>query len=232
MKKQGSITFYPDTHKYVDDKGNTYTSVTTFIKKYKLEFDADTISRKEAVKRLGKGAALEDIVLEQYKVLLSWKIKGTLASERGTLIHELEENRLKSSNFTFGSKVFPYSESLIVGHATPELIVHSNVFLLAGMVDLILYDVDGLIIIDYKTNQEIKVSNKWQSLLGEFSDLDDCEYEIYSLQLSLYKLLLEREYRVPVKGMYLYHLNGSTVNSIISVKDYSVRLGKVLGVAA
>jgi hypothetical protein len=229
IKKQGSVTFYPDTHKYVDDDGGVYTSVTTFIKKYKPEFDADMISRREAVKRLGLGAALEAIVMEQYRVLLSWKIKGTLASERGTRIHELEETRLKGGNFVLGGNVFPYSESLIVGHAVPELIVYDRQLLLSGMVDLIVYDDNGLTIIDYKTNESIKTSNKWQRLLGAFSDLDDCEYEIYSLQLSLYKLLLERQYGVPVKGMMLYHLNGSTVNSLINTKDYSLRLKELLG---
>ena len=50
-----------------------------------------------------------------------------------------------------------------------------------------------LSIFDYKTNKEIKIDNpRGDTLLAPFTHLQDCELVKYSLQIWLYKLIIER----------------------------------------
>jgi hypothetical protein len=74
-----------------------------------------------------------------------------------------------------------FSEVLI----RAELIVgDSNV---AGQVDLPVISR----IIDYKTDKKIEKSNRWQKFKYPLNHLDQCNYNKYALQLSLYKYMLE-----------------------------------------
>jgi len=76
----------------------------------------------------------------------------------------------------------------------PELIVHDEELGLAGTIDLVVETPDGLVLIDWKTNKKITTkgyNNK--KALEPIEDLDDCHLVKYSLQLSLYAYMLERQ---------------------------------------
>lgn len=61
------------------------------------------------------------------------------------------------------------------------------------------------ILIDWKTNKKIKMNNRWQKLLAPLNYLDDCEYINYSLQLSIYKYMIEKQ-GIEVSNMYIFHI--------------------------
>lgn len=53
---------------------------------------------------------------------------------------------------------------------------------------------NSLIIVDYKSNKEIKFKPyKGQKMTGVLSHLDDCNYIHYSLQLNGYQYILEKK---------------------------------------
>ena len=65
---------------------------------------------------------------------------------------------------------------------------------ITGMIDQLFYNEKSqkLEIWDWKTNKAIKENNKWQQFKEPLSHLDVCELNTYSLQLSFYKLIVER----------------------------------------
>ncbi|MBQ7276215.1 MAG: PD-(D/E)XK nuclease family protein, partial [Bacilli bacterium] len=77
-----------------------------------------------------------------------------------------------------------------------EQIVGSRDYDVAGSIDFLAYSkkLDAIIIIDYKTNKEIKFkSYKDQKMLYPLNNVPDCNYYHYCLQLATYKCILEHE---------------------------------------
>lgn len=81
---------------------------------------------------------------------------------------------------------------------------------IAGSIDLVLVNENGEIIIcDWKRSKEIKFKG-WEDRNGNrkkgfgiFSHLDDCNFIHYTLQLNIYRHLLELHYGKKVIGLYL-----------------------------
>lgn len=115
------VRFIPDGHKYENEKGERYISVTTLIGKYKAPFDSEYWSLYKAIKlvleRAGTWVAYKkkcggwDKVVEYYKshshpkdheiqevkkrFLHNWSATGQVAREVGTDYHQLMENELE-----------------------------------------------------------------------------------------------------------------------------------------
>lgn len=52
------------------------------------------------------------------------------------------------------------------------------------------------------SGQPVRI-NQWQKGVGQLSDIDDTSYNRYSLQQSLYKYIIEKNYGLKVSKMYL-----------------------------
>lgn len=82
-----------------------------------------------------------------------------------------------------------------------------------SMIDLLAYDIvkDCLVILDYKTDKRFnKTSPFGNKFLEPISHLDDCEFNKYSLQLSLYKYIIEKNSNLKIEDMYvvwMFHKN-------------------------
>jgi len=99
MNNSPIIYFDERLHKYTDDRGNTYTSVTTIISKYYEEFDTDGVSK--ACERIGKNPAHPKYSI--YKGMTAemiknkWgKIKDT-ALDNGNKKHDYLEDTIKKA---------------------------------------------------------------------------------------------------------------------------------------
>lgn len=67
---------------------------------------------------------------------------------------------------------------------------------------------NGLIMCDWKRSKEIKTSNKWQKgthLLT--AKMEDCNLNHYSLQLTIYKQILEQYYGFKITGAFIVVLH-------------------------
>jgi hypothetical protein len=72
-----------------------------------------------------------------------------------------------------------------------ELLLYSDLYKIAGTADLIIEHNDYEFSVgDFKTNKKIDFCNQWgQRMLDPISHLSDCNYNLYTLQLSLYAYL-------------------------------------------
>lgn len=119
MEKQIKLTFEPVAHKYTDDTGLEYTSVTTVIGKYKEPFNQKYWGMYTALRDSGFGVRpskdLKTIVVNgtyrtldslyknpinshEVTVMLSkWKHLTDIACERGNKIHDYLEDTINKS---------------------------------------------------------------------------------------------------------------------------------------
>ena len=79
---------------------------------------------------------------------------------------------------------------------------------LAGSIDMIYKKPDGtLAIYDWKRAKEIKFENRYQKMTGPLNHLPDTNYWHYSLQLNIYRRILEELYHVTVSELALVVLH-------------------------
>jgi ATP-dependent exoDNAse (exonuclease V) beta subunit len=84
---------------------------------------------------------------------------------------------------------------------------------LAGSIDMIYLKPDGtLAIYDWKRAKEMKYENSFQSGLPPLDHLPDTNYWHYSLQLNIYRRILEEFYGVVVSELALVVLHPNNDN--------------------
>jgi len=182
-------------HTYtIKETGQVLTSVTTFIKQFFPVFDTDAISKKTAKKR---GVDVDGLKAE-------WKQMGEDASAQGDMVHRYAEYLMNIYIAFDGPENDPRFKQVKIAckilkskfhFAFAEKIIFSPDLGLAGMIDLWMVDVfkDRIILIDWKTNKELKDINAYQSGLPPIEHLDDCNYNCFALQLSLYQYIMIHE---------------------------------------
>jgi ATP-dependent exoDNAse (exonuclease V) beta subunit len=216
-----TCVFDPVKHTYILSDGVSLPSATTYAKKFFKEFDSLKISEAYARKNN----------LNQQDVLDMWEAKRNKSAEFGTKCHKYAEDCIDlykihkaencflepSNNHEIGIRD-KLSEIVnnydIVGQ---ELILFSREMHLAGTADLLLSDKDTLYICDWKTNEEIKTSNKYQKALDCLYTYDDCEYTKYMLQLNLYLKMIQTEKYFENFNKYklvLFHVQDKVVKEI------------------
>lgn len=113
-----------------------------------------------------------------------------------------------------------------------ELVVYDLDWEIAGMLDILFWNVkkQAIQIWDWKTNKEFEMKNDFKKkLLHPFIKHDACHFEIYSLQLSTYKAIIEKNVNVKIDGLFVVHLNEKNDNyKVIECKDYSDSMGRFL----
>ena len=212
--KDGRVVFYEDTHSYYLDGETKLTSITQYISRFKAPFDSDLIAGKYAKKH---GLVKEDVLKE-------WKDKGEESCKVGTFVHSIFEDYINEKPLITNSEYPKCQIALLIidelfksKRLTPvetELIVYNSEY--AGQIDCIAKNDKGeYFILDWKTNKEIKMSNKWQTMLGKYQNLDDCSFNHYSIQLDCYKNMC-KEY--DIKGCYIVHLDNDSYE-LIETRD-------------
>lgn len=204
MKFSNDVALEPISHKYYDKDGNEYLSVSKFISQFTPQFDKERISASYAAKNN----------LSQKEVLDLWDAKAKAAIDHGNQIHNAleryekttvilpEDLHLKPMILSVASEYSHYHRIY------QEQCIFDKDHLIAGTSDKILqvtssnksvFDID-----DYKTNlskgiQFYSEYNKY--LLGPLSHLQDCNYNKYSIQLSIYAYMLEKTYGVRIRSL-------------------------------
>ena len=191
------ITFSANDHRYTDDRGFTYDSVTRVVSDLFPPFDATGISERKAAR---EGVNAESLREE-------WKAKGDAACVFGTRVHETAEDSLlsraprhKPNNpreraafklaWDAGQMILSRSASV-----HPEAIIFDPESLTAGTVDLLATrrDSTGLVLGDWKTCVHIDSENKYGGrALAPFEHLHDCHLVRYGLQLGIYEYILRK----------------------------------------
>lgn len=226
------ITFDEDRHKYFAPDGRELLSVTTLIARYlKPIFDRETKAQGTALKR---GIAVEEVLKE-------WDEKRTRSQVKGDRVHAFINNHIAAApdttdpflNLNAHRTLLPEERAFTrywdLAAPTMGEVVHTEFILgdlelgIAGTVDcIVLSPATGKRHIwDWKTGS-FNLTNKWDNCLAPFSELNASELVTYSMQVSLYRLMLERSGIPNVGESYLLHLSSDglyTVHKALDLRD-------------
>jgi len=218
FKPNNQITLNESDHKYIlhGSEHINFTSVTTCISQFFEGFDKIKIATKLKQK------------IPKYRNLTIDDIIGSWdqAAQFGTDVHkEIEDyiNQNKTPSIDRSLLGINWLNSYLIKSdfdLFPETIIFCEELKIAGTIDLLLYDKINNIysIIDWKTSKKIdtvgynnKTGNK-----PETKDLLDTNFNHYSLQLSLYRYLLEKIYSIKIYDQIIVHLTESSVHSYLT----------------
>jgi ATP-dependent exoDNAse (exonuclease V) beta subunit len=216
-EKDDNIKFYEKGHKYevLTDKKAKYTSVTTFVHSHFPKFDANAvIASMMDSKGWGPDHKYWGQTPEQIKA--GWIKNGTTVSVAGTNLHYKIECFMNNPDLLHGythkdlyenyhnndndKKEWHYFLLFIIDNPNlkpyrTEWKVYNEDWKITGTIDMVYENEDGtLSIYDWKRSNDIsqKVSpfNKF-SITPGLKNIPDTNYWHYTLQLNLYKAILE-----------------------------------------
>ena len=229
------VTYYDEPHKYYY-KDQQLTSVTTLIHRYEEEFDEEFWSEKKS----------REWNVPQDEVKYGWKFINERATTKGSIIHDYAENLFLNKVFPYPKldvenrfsydavwdeyvitkkhvdEFYKLVHNILIPIRT-ELIVYDLEYLIGGMVDLLFYNKKSrdFEIWDWKTNKEFTFENeRGDNLTGKLYMLEDCDLEKYSLQLSSYKYIIEKNTGIKLGQSHLVWLSYLNENyEVIKAKD-------------
>lgn len=213
LKVFDRITFYDDTHSYkIDSEPAAKVSVTGLVNTVKEPFDEDKWSKikarefgctPEEVKLVWKknnqmatyqGSTLHNYIDNYYQNKVKPYNRVLAESILGQTLHEMMYKNLKAlvkqfNNFYTDTSeyILPVKNEFVVGDLGDTRI--------CGMLDMLAYNTltENFEIYDFKTNKRFSEKSEYESkLLPPVNHLDECEFNIYSLQLSLYKMFIQK----------------------------------------
>lgn len=222
LAKFNHIKYHDEPHKYYIGE-QELVSGTTFIGLFKEKFDSVGMAKKTAKK---KGVSVEEVLSE-------WDFKGDFSRTKGTLLHNFAENywfnKVFPVDFTtyderFGDglmkeryeecrrmflEFYEDAKDALIPIAA-EFVIGDAEIGIGGMVDKLFWNqkMGELQIWDYKTNKEINTFSKYRKrMLFPINFLHECEYNTYSIQLSLYKYIIEKNTNLKIGRCYLVHIH-------------------------
>lgn len=195
------VTLEPISHKYFDNDGYEYLSVSKLLGMFKEHFDEDKMSWLSAGKQLktelNRTPTAQEQQLRQQALKIAWKKKNLESVTIGTEIHNEIETYLKTGivnpRWTFVPGMCQQYFS-IYKDVRPETALYSKKYFVAGTSDLPGLRGSVVDIWDYKTNASKGIlysSDYGKRMLGCLSHLEECSYNTYAIQLSVYAYMLE-----------------------------------------
>jgi len=238
LNKFNHIVFKDSNHTYMLN-GKQLTSVTTFIGKFKKPFEKEFWSYKKA----------EQEGVTQQEILDKWDSISLRACNKGSKFHAFAENYINNKvlpniiyDFDIDMKAYDKIESHFLKFyedskenlipISSELCVGSSRLGICGMVDQLYYSktLESLVIFDWKTNKKIEYKSKFKNkMLEPISHLPECEFTTYSLQLSLYKYIIELETKLDIKKCFIVWFNEKNDSyKLIECADYKKEIVNML----
>lgn len=220
-ERDAFITFDEGPHIYtIKDDPHPYTSVTTWNHSHFDHFDANTIIDNMMRSKNWKtnkyyGKTKQDI-------LQLWEQNRDEAAQAGTRLHfdiECYYNMCPptTENDSIEYKYFmKFAEDYkhLKPYRTEWMIWHEDIKI-AGSIDMVFEEEDGtLLIYDWKRSKEIVKTSGFNKYAQTecINHLPDTNYWHYSLQLNVYKRILEDKYNKTIGGLYLICLHPNNKN--------------------
>jgi len=213
------IVFDEPSHTYtVNGTHDGYISVTKFLHCFFPHFDPIKIIRKMRAGANWKSSKYYGRTDQE--IMDEWNENGRQASEAGTKMHLAIEQFLNDAEYLIPADVkvtpewryFQKFWSDFGGDLEPyrmEWEVWVEEIKLAGSIDGVFRrKSDGkFLIYDWKRSKEIKSDNPFGSGLPPVEHLPDTNYWHYTLQLNVYRWVLETYYGLDIAEMYLVILH-------------------------
>ena len=192
--------------------------VTSLVKSFFEEFNGPEVASKMCcdVDSLAiDPRAIEEIVIE-------WEARGKEASNLGTIMHDdihkfYTEQRTRSATKEFKLFLSFHERVEQLGYVpfASEKKLYDPEHKLAGAVDMLYIHKNDLRtqpsklwLIDWKRTKQIKFTG-FEGRVGQYplEKLQDCNYEHYTMQLNLYKRMLEKQYGYKIVMMSIVVLH-------------------------
>ena len=201
--------FDPKYHKYTYD-GFPMESVTRFINHFHMPFKQDYWSKQKA----------DEAGVPQEWILKEWKDKNDYANEIGSETHQWIEDyfnkkwqplptnpdiihRINKFNKVYAKQLYKLEPIKF------EVRIFSKRWKIAGTIDSLFLFRGKIYILDWKTNgtftHDEHPKGNYEKLLHPLEDYWKNHHNEYSIQLSLYSLLLE-EWGFEIGGAYIVHI--------------------------
>jgi hypothetical protein len=218
------IKFEEEGHKYTNldnSKDIEWISVTKLIHQFTEKFDAPAVAEKcsKGKNPKYKGKSTEEI-------LEMWNNENKRAIDLGSWYHNQREKDVLSCNtitrdgielpiispiIENGIKLAP--DQSVTSGVYPEHLVYLKSVGVCGQADRVEIVGNKIDIYDYKTNKEIKTEGYkyWDGtkkmMLGPLRHLEDCEFNTYALQLSVYMfIMLKHNYNLEPGTLEIHHI--------------------------
>lgn len=225
--KDPLFSFDSNIHEYRYN-GVRYISVTQLIQEFHTKFDQEFWSKKKS----------EERGIDQDEIIREWKEKNDYANFVGNSTHTWIENyfngiyqqlpnnidlinRINKFNIIYAKDLYKLSPIKF------EIRIFSRKYPIAGTIDSLFLFKDKIIMIDWKTNGKFThddhVDGKYENLLDPFCDIFKNHLNEYSIQLSLYSLILQ-EYGINVAACYLLHIGPDTDPKIYRAHNFVDRI--------
>lgn len=222
------IKFDPEYHTY-HLAGRRLANVSSLIGRLKKPFDAEYWATHKAQER-GVPAA---------EIRAEWDESKRAGLEKGKRLHQHIELALKGERqadpFLALNGRIPEMDAFDQLWADLEPMVHVRAaewvigdagLGIAGTADAVLFNrgLNTFHVWDWKTGKKFETANRFQRLLPPFDDLDECELTTYSLQASLYRLILERNSDLAMGESYVAYFAPSGRYMVHKALDLRERL--------
>jgi hypothetical protein len=209
--------FEAEEHKYEIDKIH-FQSVTTVISRFFPLFNAD-----EAIEKMINGRNWNPSHkywgMQDYEIKQNWEEKGIKASEQGTFLHEQIENYYLGHEYEQPQEFdlfrqFTSDHDFLTPYRTEWRIFDESIGV-AGTIDFIALNGDSFEMYDWKRSLKVInklngapiTQNRWGRGFKGLSDIDDTSFNHYTLQLSIYRFLLEKNYQIKLSKMFVVVLH-------------------------
>lgn len=206
--RDSRIVFDEEPHLYYIDGKQTKTSVTSVIHNFFPHFDVEKVAvmtqRKNYNTRSSKYFQLSVDEIKQM-----WEDNRNEAATAGTHLHKSIENYYNDIPPDNSSQEFKYFLNFVddfkglVPYRT-EWEIYDEDLNIAGSIDMLFENPDGTLdMYDWKRSKQIVESNSFQKGKGPVSHMDHCNLSHYTLQLNIYKYILETKYDKTISSMAL-----------------------------
>jgi PD-(D/E)XK nuclease superfamily len=227
--RDNCIVFDEPTHVYtVNGSSKGIVSITQFLHKFFPHFDADQVIKNMMSSKKWPQSKWFGKTADEIKA--AWNANGREASEMGTAMHlgcemamndawdEIPAEVKKTVEWEYFNRYWDkYKDELEPWRTEWE--VWDEELKLAGSIDMVYRKKsDGTYCVyDWKRAKEIKFENDFQSGYGPVKHLPDTNYWHYTLQLNMYRWLLERHYGIKISEMALIilHPNNKSYKRIV-----------------
>ncbi len=240
---ESKLDYFLDPNFVFDEASHTYSylnpetkkpvqffqSVTGFLSQFKKEFDSERIAGIVAKKR---GVSKKEVLYE-------WKQISDTALDLGTRVHKWIEdfydglNPLLPEDPIMLERVLQFKDlhETKLHKFTPvhqEFRIFSRKWGLAGTMDTLLRLNQNYYVGDWKTNKKFTTDNdsegRKEKLLYPFDDMWNNSLNGYSIQLSLYRLILQEEAGFETSGGFLVWIGPNGKPEMHKIVDLRERL--------
>lgn len=210
MDRDLRIEFIEETHTYIIDGivEPKLVSVTQFVHQFFKKFDENVVIDKMMLSKNWSHSKYHN--MSKSEIISLWDKIRIEASDAGTKLHLDIENFYISGADECKNKNVEYNYFLNFHNQyklnclKAEWRIFDESVKIAGSIDMVFIDPNdpnSVMIYDWKRTKEIKFSNKYQNALEPIEHLPDSNFWHYSLQLNIYKKIIESNYKLKVNHM-------------------------------